>query len=326
MKPGQAVAEVRPRARRFQASGTFFALLSAICYGSMGIFARLAYGSGMDVPSLLLLRFAAATVLLCGMLSSRRFALPRGRGLALLMLMGALGAGQAFCYFTALAHVSAGLAALLLYTYPALVALLSRLVLKRPLSSRQIACVAMSLTGTVLIIGGVGGGNVLGIAFGLMAALAYAVYIMAGSSLPAEVSPLGATAVITGISALVYLGLVAARGFHPPATGTGALAVAGIAVVCTVLAMLCFFAGLKRVGPVRASVLATVEPLCAVLLGGAVLGETITPLRVLGGVLIAGAVIILAREKAPVLNHRRTLRRSHRIDGRHHPGEHPHGG
>lgn len=109
---------------------------------------------------------------------------------------------------------------------------------------------------------------------------------------------MGATAVITGVSALGYLSLVPVKGFHPPGTGTGALAVVGIAVVCTVLAMVWFFAGLKRVGPVRASVLATVEPLCAVLLGAAALGETITPARALGGMLIAGAVVILAREKA----------------------------
>jgi drug/metabolite transporter (DMT)-like permease len=298
LKTIPAGGDARPQAGRGQASGTLVVLLSAICYGSMGVFARLAYGSGMDVPSLLLLRFAVATVLLCSMLSSGLCARPKGRSLALLVLMGAVGAGQAFCYFTALAHVSAGFAALLLYTYPALVALLSWLVLKQPPSGSQIACVAMSLAGTVLIIGRAGGSDVLGIGFGLLAALAYAVYIMVGSRLPAEVDPMGATAVITGVSALGYLSLVPVKGFHPPGTGTGALAVVGIAVVCTVLAMVWFFAGLKRVGPVRASVLATVEPLCAVLLGAAALGETITPARALGGMLIAGAVVILAREKA----------------------------
>ena len=49
----------------------------------------------------------------------------------------------------------------------------------------------------------------------------------------------------------------------------GVGAVLGIAGVCTVFAMVCFFAGLERVGPVRASVLSTVEPLCALLLGAA---------------------------------------------------------
>ena len=288
MRPGPA-----------QGAGTLFILASAAAYGSMGIFARLAYASGVDVDTLLLLRFGSAAALLWGLLLFGRMRLPRGRGLAMLAAMGAIGAAQAFCYFTALTCASAGLTALLLYTFPALVALLSRLVLKRPLGRRQIFCVAMALAGSALIIGRAGDGRPLGIALGLLAALLYAVYILIGSRLPAEVSPAAATAVVASAGALVYLGLAAARGFHPPATGAGLLAVASIAVVCTVLAILCFFAGLRRVGPVCASVFSTVEPLCAVLLGAAVLGERITPARVLGGALIAGAVVLLAREHAP---------------------------
>jgi len=279
---------------RGQGFGTLCLLVSAACFGSMGIFARLAFGSGVDVPTLLLLRFATAAILLWGLMLGGRLPLPRGRGLAMLVAMGAIGAGQAFCYFTALAHVSAGLAALLLYTYPALVALLSRLGWKHPLSGRQLGAVAMALAGTVFIIGRAGDGDAVGIGLGLLAALIYAVYILAGSRLPAEISPMGATAVITSVSALGFLGLVAMKGFHPPATGAGVLAIAAIALVCTVFSILLFFAGLKRVGPVSASVFSTLEPLCAVLLGAAVLGERVTGARLLGGVLIAGAVVLLA--------------------------------
>lgn len=278
--------------------GTLCILGSALCYGSMGIFARVAYGAGVDVPTLLLLRFSLAAVLLWGLMLAGRFPLPRGRGLALLVAMGAIGGGQAFCYFTALAHLSAGLAALLLYTYPALVALLAWLGFAQPLGRRQVAALAMALAGTGCILGWAGDGDALGIGFGLLAALVYAVYILAGSRLPAEASPVAATTVITSASALVFLGLVAVKGFHPPVDGTGVGAVLGIAGVCTVFAMVCFFAGLERVGPVRASVLSTVEPLCALLLGAAVLGERVTGARVLGGALVAGAVVLVARDNA----------------------------
>jgi len=63
-----------------------------------------------------------------------------------------------------------------------------------------------------------------------------------------------------------------------------------------VLAILFFFEGLERVGPVRASVFSTIEPVFTVLLAAAVLGERITLTRVFGGALIVGAVILLARE------------------------------
>lgn len=278
--------------------GTLCILGSALCYGSMGIFARVAYGAGVDVPSLLLLRFAMAAVLLWALMLAGRLPLPRGRGLTLLMAMGAIGAGQAFCYFTALAHLSAGLAALLLYTYPALVALLAWLGFAQPLGGRQIVSLAMALAGTLFTLGWAADSCALGIGFGLLAALVNAVYIMAGSRLPAEIGPMAATTVITSAMALVFMVPVAAKGFHPPVDGAGLWAVVGIAMVCTVFASVSFLAGLKRVGPVRASVFSTLEPLCAVLLGAAMLGERVTGARVLGGALIAGAVVLVARDNA----------------------------
>jgi drug/metabolite transporter (DMT)-like permease len=287
--------------RRDHLVGTFYILASALCFGSMAIFARMAYASGVDIPTLLLLRFSIASVLMWGLLFLRGTRLPRGRGLAMLVAMGAAGyAGQAFSYFTALNYASAGLVALLLYTYPALVALLSRLVFQHPFTRVQIAALAIALAGTVFIIGRAGDGRPLGIFFGLLAALIYSVYILAGSRFPKDVTPVASTAVIASSAALTYAVVVAAKGFHPPATGLGWVAVGAIALLCTVLAILFFFEGLDRVGPVRASVFSTVEPMFTVLLAALVLGERITLARGLGGALIVGAVILLARESVQV--------------------------
>jgi drug/metabolite transporter (DMT)-like permease len=54
---------------------------------------------------------------------------------------------------------------------------------------------------------------------------------------------------------------------------------------------------MERVGPVRASVISTVEPVCTIVLAAFLLGEAVAPLRLLGGVLILGAVLMLAREE-----------------------------
>ncbi len=291
---GEAAAQ---RVRRDHLVGTLYTLASALCFGSMAIFARMAYASGVDIPTLLLLRFSVASILMWGILFSKRMKLPKGRGMVMLVAMGAIGyAGQAFSYFTALTYASAGLVALLLYTYPAIVALLSRLVFKHPFTWMQITAVAIALAGTVFIIGKAGDGKPLGIFFGLLAALIYSVYILMGSRFPKDVTPTASTAVITSSAAVTYSAVVAVRGFHPPATGQGWMAVLAIAVICTVLAILFFFEGLERVGPVRASVFSTIEPVFTVLLAAAVLGERITLTRVFGGALIVGAVILLARE------------------------------
>jgi len=286
-------------ARGRQVAGTLYILASAACFGSMAIFARMAYASGVDIPTLLLLRFTTAAVLMWTLLFARGVKLPKGKGLVMLLAMGSIGyAGQAFSYFTALTLASAGLVSLLLYLYPAIVAILARLVFRHPLTRLQIAAILVALVGSVLTIGKAGDGKPLGIFFGLLAAFIYSIYILTGSRFPKDVTPIASTAVICSAAAATYACVVAVKGFQPPGTGTGWFAVFAIALVCTVLAILFFFEGLERVGAVRASVFSTLEPVFTILLAALVLGEAITPARVLGGALIVGAVLLLARESA----------------------------
>ena len=72
-----------------------------------------------------------------------------------------------------------------------------------------------------------------------------------------------------------------------------------IAVVSTVAAISLFFAGLRRVGPTTASILATVEPLVTVLLAFLVFGETLGPVQLVGGALVLAAVLVLCARGWP---------------------------
>jgi drug/metabolite transporter (DMT)-like permease len=283
-------------AARRSAAGVAYVLASALCFGSMAVFARVAYASGVDTQTLLLLRFSIAAALMWLVFAARRARLPRGRGLAMLVAMGGLGyAGQAFCFFTALTLASAGLVALLLYLYPALVALLARVALGHRLSRLQIVAVATALAGSVLTIGRAGDGSALGVLFGLLAAFIYACYILTGSRLPPGVTPTASSTVVITSAAVVYAAAAALRGLRLPATPAGWGAVVAIGVICTVMAIAFFLVGLERLGPVRASIYSTLEPAFTLVLAGIVLGERVTALRVAGGVLILGAVILLAR-------------------------------
>ncbi len=278
--------------------GVPYILASAACFGSMAIFARMAYASGVDVPTLLLLRFSMAAALMWLNLLARGIKLPRGRGMAMLLVMGSIGyAGQAFSYFTALTFASAGLVALLLYLYPAFVTLLSRFVFKRPITPSQLVALLVALVGSGLTIGRAGDGKPLGVFFGVLAALIYSIYILMGSRFPKDVTPTASTTIITSSAAVTCAAVVSVRGYHPPGTAEGWLAIVAIALVCTVLAILFFFEGLERVGAVRASVLSTIEPVFTLVLATVFLGESVTYLRLVGGALILGAVAQLARER-----------------------------
>ncbi|HEU5438581.1 MAG TPA: DMT family transporter [Ktedonobacterales bacterium] len=282
------------RSRRWL--GALLIVISAATFGTLAIFARLAYAAGANPTTALLLRFAVAGGVLLVVMVVLRRPLPRGRLLLSLILMGGVGyVGQSLAYFTALTFASAALVALLLYLYPALVTLLAALFLKERLTRVKLLAVAVALAGTVLTIGRAAGGSPVGIALALAGSLTYAVYIVAGSRVMARAEALSASTVIILAAAAVYAPVVALQGPAWPRTPGGWLAVGGMALVATVIAIVTFFAGLKLVGPSTAATLSTVEPVVTVTLAAVVLGEQVTPLQLAGGVLILSAVVVLAR-------------------------------
>ena len=268
-------------------------LVSAAAFGAMPIFARLAYAAGVDTFTLLALRFAMATAMLTAVLAVRRRPLPRGRALAGLVAMGAVGyVGQAMCYFTALTLASAGMVALLLYLYPAMVAAASAAVLMERLPATTVAALALALAGAALTVGFGARGTLAGAALAVGAAAIYTVYIIAGTGLMRVVSPIPATLVIMASAGVVYAGIVVVRGPRWPATATGFAAIAAVALV-TVVATVTFFAALERIGPTKASLLSTFEPVVSVVLAALVLGERLAPPALAGGVLILAAAALV---------------------------------
>ncbi len=277
-------------------SGYIFTIISAVSFGIMPILARFAYASGADPITVLFLRFLTATILMFAILFVRKTPLPRGKTLFHLFLLGGLGyVGQSMCYFNALTLASASLVSLLLYLYPVLVTVLSALFLKDRITPVKLAALGLALVGAFLTIGFSGEGSPLGIVLGLSAAVIYSVYIVAGSKVMQNVQALPASAVIMASAGLVYGGLAAVRGTVLPATAGGWWAILGIAVLCTVVAITTFMAGIERIGPTNASTVSTLEPVVAVLLAGLLLGESLSPLKIAGGVLILAAVVILTR-------------------------------
>ncbi len=280
--------------------GVLLILISGIFFGAMAIFARLAYEAGASPTTVLFLRFGIASVCMLVIMYMRKLPFPRGRTLLTLVLMGGVGyVGQAFCYFTALTLASAGLVALLLYLYPAIVTILAVIVLKERVSKVKVIALVIALAGTVMTIGLGGGGQPLGILLSLGAALIYSVYILVGSRVakPGMVMPYSAVIITSG--AVVSAALITVQGTAFPVTWSWWISVMASALLCTVLAIIAFLAGLERIGPTHAATLSTIEPVVTVVLASLVLGENFTPMRAVGGIMILLAVVVLARAGSP---------------------------
>lgn len=265
---------------------------SAVTFGTLPIFGRYAYASGMDVTTMLFLRFTLAALFMLTWLVIRKESLPRGRTLLQLAGMGGLGyVGQSFCYMSAIQFASAGLVAMLLYLYPVFVTILSVIFLKAKLTRRRVFALVLATIGAALTANPQGGQSP-GILLAISAAAIYAVYIIVGTGVMQKVTAVQSSTVIFASAGLVFGGLTILHGPHWPTTGTGWMAVTAIAVVATMIPVSTFLAGLKIIGPTDASLLSTLEPVVTVVLAAAILGEAVQPIMLLGGGFILLAVML----------------------------------
>lgn len=277
-------------------TGVLLALTSATGFGVMPVLTKVVYDDGAGPFGVLSVRFTVAAVLLLALARLRGEALPRGRQLRDLALLGGVGyVVESLCYFAALTRISAGLTALLLYLYPALVVVLSAVVLRHRPGRVAVACVVIATVGTALTIGPVAGGRSLGVALGLGAAASYAVYIVLSSTATKGVGPLATSAVVMGACGLVYDALALGTRAALPSSAGAWLALAGVTVLGTVVAVAAFFAALALLGPSDTAVLSTMEPVVSVGVAALALGESLSAVQLAGGVLVIGAVIVLAR-------------------------------
>jgi len=285
-------------------SGPIFCLASGAAFGAMAIFAKLAYGQGATVGTVLAVRFTFAAALFwllmlrTGGVRELR-SLPR-RDIRAGLALGACGyAIQSGCYFAALEHIEASLLSLLLYTFPAMVAAAAVVLGRERMTPRRLTALALASSGLVLVLAGAGAGSAgldaIGVALGLSAAVVYSAYILVSDGVVGRMSPAVLSALVCSGAAVSLITGSAALGQLRPAevstAGWGWLAC--IAVVSTVVAISFFFAGLRRVGPTAASILATVEPLVTVLLAFLVFGETLGAVQIAGGTLVLAAVVVL---------------------------------
>jgi drug/metabolite transporter (DMT)-like permease len=296
--------------------GTLLVLISAVSFGLMPIFTKLAY-ENMSFPTdhrvktVLVIRFVTAAICmwLIWLLQGRQTAV-NNRRVTLrefipLVAMGAIGyVGQSFSYFTALGSISASATGLLLYTYPILVTLLAWLLLREHMDRVKLVSLGLATIGALMVLnifssvffGGPGLGtlNPTGVFWGLSAAAIYSVYIIAGARFTPNISPIFASSVIITSAACVYTvwGFLAGE-IHLDLTLDAWFWSIMIATVCTVVAIVTFFAGLSTVGPSRAAIVSTLEPAVTVLLAAPILHEATTVEQLLGGALILCAVLLL---------------------------------
>jgi drug/metabolite transporter (DMT)-like permease len=187
-------------------------------------------------------------------------------------------------------RVSSGLAAILIAAVPLIVALMAmRIDHEERAEGARLVGLIVGFTGVIVLLGlDVAGrpGELLGALAILLAAVGYAAGPMMIKHRFREIDPLGPVTASMGISALVLAPAAALSAPSAVPSGEALLSVVVLGLFCSALGFLLFFALIHAVGPGRATVITFVNPVVAVALGIALLGEGLGPSAVAGLLLI----------------------------------------
>lgn len=300
---------------RSVAVGVALTVVSAFAFGSGALFAKPVYAAGVDWHTLMAWRFLIGASLAWAWVlavPARRQALRAmgRRSVLVALLLGVMYTGNSGTYFAGLETVSASLAALIVYVYPALVAVLSLRVGRRLEGRRAWGALGLATVGVFLAVGAIEETAVPPIS-GLLLMIAspviYAFWIVLAARLTGEdragvgreaatgADPISAGALILSATAATYWlsGLALGRPLFPaeiPAEAWGGIV--GVGAVSSFIAVLAFYGGTHRIGAARASLVSTVEPIWTITLAGLLFGESLTPVQLIGGAMILVGVVI----------------------------------
>lgn len=281
----------------------FFVLSAGTLWGAMGVFVRKlgAYGfSPLQIACLRIL-FGAQLFLLITGVFQRDLLKIRLRDMGLFLGMGLLSLLLfTVCYFTTIDLASLSVAAILLYTSPIWVMLMSAICFREKITRRKLLCAAMAFGGCVLV-SGIGSSASLSpmvIVTGLLSAVGYGLYSIFGTFALRKYQPLTVTTyafLFGAVGALLLCNPIQIVRVISQTRNPGALVllIAVTALVTAVLPYLLYTVGLNHMRASAAAIMASIEPVVATAAGALAFGETLTLPAFAGIALVLGAIVVL---------------------------------
>ena len=274
-------------------------LLSCLFAGLAPILGKLAFQAGVDPTTLVAMRTALAAGLLWlfYLLFWRKYTVINWRDLAGCVGMGIANGVGSILYYNGLSRMDASLAHLLYSMYPFWVFIFLSAA-GHPISRMSVVRLGLALV-SVLLLTWQGGALVdpLGVTLMIGAGALYGFHLVLGQWTLADVDPRTVTLyVLTTMSLVVGIPFLLQGGPIEPVSAEGWVAILLVAIFPTALARLLVFAGLRRIGGMQTALLALAEPLVAVVLAFALLGESFTPQQWIGAGLFLVSVLLIRRD------------------------------
>lgn len=286
--------------------GMVFAILSAVLFGTMPLFTKTAYAYGCNAYTVAFGRFlvgALGSGFIIAMLPDTSFRVKRSE-IQKLAGLSVFYAATPVLLYEAYRGISTGLATTLHFTYPIIVMMIGAVAFRSRLQARQIICLFVCVVGIICFYKPGQAEGASGMVLAVASGFSYALYILfLGKSGLQQLHVMVVTFWISLLSA-TEIGLAALVGgkltlFIPWQSW---LAIVGLGLFATVLALALFQLGVFLCGDVKASLLSTFEPLTGVILGVLIFHEALTPRTVAGIALILLSTLLLVMERRPGLS------------------------
>ena len=296
----------RGEARRgYFVAGLLLAVGGVVCFSIRPIFIKLAYAHVVDPVTLIGLRMIFSLPFFLGaalwVRSGGEHRPLSGRDLAAVCGLGVLSYyGASFLDFLALQYIPAGLGRLLLFTYPTLVVILSAALLRKGVTAREIAALALTYAGLLLVFAQSLEGEQtnfwLGAALAFASSVCYALYLVAGAEVITRVGSVRFTAYAMSAASvaciLQFLLLRPLSALDVPAPVYG-YAIA-MAVVSTAVPVFMTSEALRRVGANTVAIIGALGPVTTIAFGWLGLEEVMTPLQLAGAALVLVGVVVIS--------------------------------
>ena len=283
-------------------TGSILIILAGCFWGSMGIFVRRLGTYGFSSIQIVSIRVTLAALLfaLVLLIKDRAGFKVLSRDLPLFLGLG-FGSILFFtvCYFTAITMMPLSTAAILLYTSPVWIMLMSVLFFHEKLDRRKLMALVLAFAGCVMVSGISGGGlTPIGLLVGLGSGIGYGLYSILGTIALRRYSPYTVTTYTFIFAAVGSWIICRPVELFDKFTNTAHIGFLTVfccltALVTAVIPFLAYTCGLQNVEASKAGIIATIEPMVATLIGILVFSEPLTLISGLGILLILTAVVIL---------------------------------
>lgn len=285
-------------------TGVTYAVVSSTTFGLIPLFTISLMAVGVSSPTILCYRFLLAAVAMAAIMffSRRSFRLAADE-VAVVAILAVLYASTAILLLESYKCIPSGIATTIHFLYPLAVTLTMSWVFKERISSTIYIAVLLSLVGVALLAWGnhTEGDFRRGVSFALLTVVTYAAYIVGVMrSRASRVDSIVLTFYVLAFGALLFfLYAMATSGIEAVHSVASWRDLIMLALVCTVLSDYTLILAIKRIGSTRTSILGSMEPLTAVVVGVVYFGERIDTTSVIGLLLVICAVVVVIVQSAP---------------------------